>query len=188
MDILNASFAGVTLILVVVGVLFSARQTRELAKQTRISNSVGIATVVLGFNQLTQGSYELMLRRPELRPYFFGNRPCRENDPNRAEVMLLAEVLGDVLEYELSAVDIMPEVPMFAEWHGWPRNMVRRSPVLRELIDTFPEYWPALRVLLAQVREEERTGTAPARTPTSRPAHPLRRRSHPSAADVVRRG
>ncbi|WP_344082474.1 hypothetical protein [Luedemannella helvata] len=165
-----------TLILVVISVLFTARQTRELAKQTRISNSVGIATVVLGFNQLTQGSYDLILRRPELRPYFFDNRPCRENDPNRAEVLLLAEVFGDVLEYELSAVDIMPEVPMFTQWHNWPRNMVRYSPVLRELIDRFPDYWPTLRILLMQIREEELAGTVtmPVKPAPGRYAHPLR--------------
>lgn len=65
------------LILVVVSLCFSALQTREVARQSRINNRIGSANAILEINNVGQAWYDRVLEDPSLRPYFFDGGPAR---------------------------------------------------------------------------------------------------------------
>ncbi|MEO3746737.1 hypothetical protein [Plantactinospora sp. B5E13] len=146
-DLMETIVDVVGLVLVVVSLLFAAVQTRELAKQTRLNNGITRVTATSGLATLTQGWYQHLVRDPSLRPYFFAGRSCPPRGDERAVLVSLAELLADVLEGDLRTTALLPGFDFAQQWHEWPAHMLRNSPVLVEVVEAHPAWWPALRAL-----------------------------------------
>ncbi|MET8094538.1 hypothetical protein [Micromonospora sp. NPDC005220] len=142
------------LILVAVSLCFSALQTREVARQSRINNRIGSANAILEMNNVGQGWHDRLLEDPDLRPYFFDRKPCPPDDPARPKVVTLAERLADLLECNLQMAPLLPAFTFAHTWHLWPAHMLRQSPVLVEVVEEHPGWWEALDDLQQQVRAE----------------------------------
>ncbi|MEU6076234.1 hypothetical protein [Micromonospora sp. NPDC047074] len=65
------------LVLVAVSLCFSAVQTREVARQSRINNGIGSAAALMEINNLLLAWHGRLLDNPSLRPYFFDGKPPR---------------------------------------------------------------------------------------------------------------
>jgi hypothetical protein len=135
------------LVLVTASLVFAGIQTRELARQRRLSNGVARTTAVLEINALTRAWYDPLLERPELRPYFYDRQECPPDNPHRARVVVISELLADVIECNLRMVETMPGDKYYESWHHWPGEMLTMSPILRETVGTYPRWWPALALL-----------------------------------------
>jgi hypothetical protein len=153
---------------VVASLIFVAVQTRHLAKQTRTSNSIGATTALHDFVEVNHGWHERLVERPELRPYFFDQRACAPNDPNRERLLTLAEMLADVLDYDLHCARMMPTVDLFLGWHHWPRHMLSHSPILREVVERSPEWWPGLSKMHRSIQNGTETASEHPLLPRSR--------------------
>jgi hypothetical protein len=129
---------------IVLSLLFVARQTHELTRQTRINNSIGTATAVHDLIEISHNWHGNIIERPDLRPYFFADKVCSRNNPDYPTVATLAELLADLLDYDLLTANLMPGVELTAVWHHWPRHMLGHSPILREVVEAHGEWWPGL--------------------------------------------
>ncbi|MEU8421209.1 hypothetical protein AB0C15_10080 [Micromonospora sp. NPDC048835] len=164
------------LILVAVSLCFSALQTREVARQSRINNCIGSANAILEINNVGQAWHGRILDDPALRPYFFEGRPCATDDPARRRVVTLAEGLADLLECNLQMAPLLPAFTYAHTWHLWPAQMLRQSPVLAEVVEGNPGWWPGLDKLRQQIRAD---------APMTHPLLPAPRpRWRPSRSDV----
>ncbi|SCG75872.1 hypothetical protein [Micromonospora coxensis] len=151
------SIVGVAL--VVVSLCFSAVQTREVARQSRINNGIGSAAALMEINNISRAWHDRLLENPSLRPYFFDGRPSTPQDADRQRVLTLAELLADVLECELQVAALLPAFQFSHSWHQWPAYMLKQSPVLTEAVEGHPEWWPALRSLQLATRKPNADGT-----------------------------
>ncbi|MFI5836625.1 hypothetical protein ACIA5A_23390 [Micromonospora sp. NPDC051300] len=79
------------LVLVAVSLCFSALQTREVAKQSRINNGIGSAAALMEMNNLSRAWHDRLLEHPSLRAYFFQGKTCAPDDSDRSAVVTLAE-------------------------------------------------------------------------------------------------
>nr|MDT0657646.1 hypothetical protein [Micromonospora sp. DSM 115978] len=147
------SLAG--LALVAVSLCFSAVQTREVAKQSRINNGIGSAAALMEINNLSRAWHDRLLENPSLRSYFFDGKPSAPHDADRPAVLTLAELLADVLECELQVASLLPDFHFAHSWYQWPAHMLTRSPVLVEVVERHPAWWPALHHLHETTREHE---------------------------------
>ncbi|RNH98549.1 hypothetical protein EEZ25_25900 [Micromonospora aurantiaca] len=137
----------VSLMLVAVSLCFSAVQTREVAKQSRINNGIGSATALMEVNNLSRAWHDRLLENPPLRAYFFDRKPSAPTDTDRPVVITLAELLADVLERELQVAGLLPDFRFAHSWHRWPAHMLEQSPVLAEVVESHPDWWPTLHEL-----------------------------------------
>jgi len=62
----------------------------------------------------------------------------------RNSMIVLAELLADALDYDLMTAALMPNVPFFQSWHYWPRHLLTSCPILGEILDANPRWWPGL--------------------------------------------
>ncbi|WP_328416343.1 hypothetical protein OG470_26095 [Micromonospora sp. NBC_00389] len=143
----------VGLVLVAVSLGFSALQTREVARQSRINNGIGSAAALVEVNNLIRAWHERLLHDPSARPYFFDGKPATADDVERPKVLTLAELLGDVLECNLQMASLLPAFNFAHSWHHWPAQMLRQSPVLVEVVERYPDWWPTLHLLQQKIRE-----------------------------------
>ncbi|TDB75585.1 hypothetical protein [Micromonospora sp. KC723] len=150
------SLVGVAL--VVVSLCFSAVQTREVARQSRINNGIGSAAALMEMNNVSRAWHDRLLENPSLRPYFFDGRPCAPHHDDRQSVLTLAELLADVLECELQVAALLPDFHFAHSWYEWPAHMLKQSPVLAEVVECHPEWWPALRSLRRAISEPDGDG------------------------------
>ncbi|MET7958936.1 hypothetical protein [Micromonospora zamorensis] len=142
----------VGLVLVAVSLCFSALQTREVARQSRINNGIGSATALVEVNNLIRSWHERLLQDPSARPYFFDGKPCTPDDVERPKLLTFAELLGDVLECNLQMASLLPAFNFAHSWHHWPAEVLRHSPILDEVVESHPEWWPTLHLLQQQIR------------------------------------
>lgn len=169
MDLVNA----VSVASVILSLLFVARQTRDLARQTRISNSIAGAGLVHDILEVSHAWHAALADDPHLRPYFFDNRACAAGSPDRARTEIMAEMLADILDYDLVAAKLMPDAESPKEWHRWPRHMLLQSPILREVVQRHRDWWPGLSALYTQSVSGEPPGDPPPDDPVHHLPHPL---------------
>ncbi|MGN9812783.1 hypothetical protein ACTMSW_25945 [Micromonospora sp. BQ11] len=130
---------------VIASLAFVAFQTRQLTKQTRISNGIAaLGAMYNGIERLHQFQ-TFLIERPEIHPYFYSDKA--PPDPDSAEgirVRQLAPLLCDVLEYGLMTVELMPTVREHEGWHDFAIFLHGHSPVLRQVVYEHPEWWRRL--------------------------------------------
>ncbi|SCG72657.1 hypothetical protein [Micromonospora humi] len=141
------------LVLVAVSLCFSAVQTREVARQSRINNGIGSAAALMEVNNLSRAWHDRLLENPSLRAYFYDGKPSAPDDTDRPAVVTLAELLADVLESDLQVAALLPDFRSAQSWYQWPAHMLERSPVLAEVVAGQPGWWPALHALQHSIGE-----------------------------------
>ncbi|MFG2048989.1 hypothetical protein ACGFIW_16360 [Micromonospora sp. NPDC048935] len=171
----------VGLVLVAISLCFSALQTREVARQSRINNGIGSATALVEVNNLIRSWHERLLHDPSARPYFFDGKPCPPDDAERPKVLTFAELLGDVLECNLQMASLLPAFHFAHSWHHWPAEMLQHSPILNEVVESHPAWWPTLHLLQQQIR-----AGVPLTHPLSKGHKTRRRSSHSDLGGGVR--
>ncbi|MEE3920257.1 hypothetical protein V2I01_24870 [Micromonospora sp. BRA006-A] len=133
--------------LVAVSLCFSAVQTREVAKQSRINNGIGSATALMEVNNLSRAWHDRLLENPPLRAYFFDRKPSAPTDTDRSVVITLAELLADVLECELQVAGLLPDsirpllAPMARAHAGAEARPGRGGGEPPRLVATLHELW-----------------------------------------------
>ncbi|MEV6175173.1 hypothetical protein AB0L99_44155 [Streptomyces sp. NPDC051954] len=93
--------------------------------------------------------YFKMMEYPGLRKHFYEDVPCPSDEVECERVQLMAEAMADVLETGLMATRRIPETESFDDWRDYCRFILERSPVLRDLTDEHPMWWPELRQVRA---------------------------------------
>lgn len=143
------------LIGLIASLVLLAWQTREVAKQTRISNAIAGAA---GLGESTNHLREvlvLFVDRPELRSFFYDGKPCPRRGPQRIRVITIADMLADVLEVGLVTTRLIPSTESYEDWLRYSRYMLAHSPVLVDFVREHPDWFPQLALLLPFAGVEE---------------------------------
>ncbi|KMS69101.1 hypothetical protein ACM01_36490 [Streptomyces viridochromogenes] len=129
---------------VVASLLVSAWQTRELTRQTRISNGVaGAAAIYNGMERLHHVE-SLIAAQPELHVCFFGGAALPRQEDARARVLLIAAMLADTVNYGLMINALNPEMKGYRGWQSFALRLRDSAPVLVHVVNEHPHWWPAL--------------------------------------------
>lgn len=137
----------VSLLFVGGSVLLLAWQSHELAKQSRLSNQVAMASMMGQTGAELGAVHQILVDRPELWKYFYGGEPAPQGDDDLvARVSIVAEMLADCIE---GALQIGRGVPAFGkvnleDWEAYGRSVLETSPaVVAALHDARARsYWP----------------------------------------------
>jgi hypothetical protein len=135
-------------------IFYLAKQTQAAAEQGRISNAVAGVTAndtVLG---ACREVHLLILERPGARRYFYGNEPCPAGASDHEEIGTIAEMLADVMNMGIVTHRKVPDSASAGPWSSYCQNTLASSPVLRELIAAYPDFWPDLPALAPQSTTE----------------------------------
>ncbi len=135
-----------------VGLVFSvillSFQTRAVARQTKISNSIAAMSAIRDSTTDLREIYSFFIDRPELRPYFYGAKPCPQWGRTRARVLTIAEMLADALESGHLATQLAPASESHDDWIDYCKSMLRTGPAFADLVRRYPAWWPRLHRLL----------------------------------------
>lgn len=137
----------VTLVAAAGSMLYLAQQTKAATEQAKISNAVAGVTANDSVLTACREVHLLMLERPGMRQYFYGNEPCLADDQSRDEVVTIAEMLADVMNLGIVTHRNVPDSESVEPWRNYCESTLRSSPVLRELIQDHPQWWPDLPAL-----------------------------------------
>jgi hypothetical protein len=124
--------------------LFAARQTRNLAQQTKTGNAVGAATIFAAQCQLLSDAHAPLIANPALRAYFYDGKECPTADPHRQQLLTIAELMADAAECGLVVSEVHTE-----RWVEYPRYLLERSPLVREVVRD-RRFWRRLSSMLAE--------------------------------------
>ena len=75
----------------------------------------------------------VFVEHPEIRPYFYDNRPAPTEEPLRSRVLATAELVADHMESVVLSQDAV-EVSTRSVWVRYMQGIYRRSPVLRAFL------------------------------------------------------
>ena len=135
---------------VVLSLLFVARQTRELARQTKLNNRIGTLGSMHDSLEMLHEIQAIFTDKPELRSYFYDAKPCPSRGRRREALINIAEMLADTIDYGLMVVKLMPGTEEYAGWVHYALSMVQSSPTLRDHINENPEWYLEYWRLIAQ--------------------------------------
>ena len=122
----------------ILSIILLAWQTRAVAEQTKISNSIAGASVASQSADGIREIYMLFMDNPRLRPYFYGGKACPRRGSQRKRIITLAEVFADALESVLFGYKIVPSSRYLDPWTSYCHHMLEVSPTL-----TGPRIWPS---------------------------------------------
>ncbi|OHV40794.1 hypothetical protein BBK14_32440 [Parafrankia soli] len=123
-------------------VLLLAWQCWEVAKQTKIGNSIGGASVIQEAMNSDRELHSVFLERPELRAYFYDSKAQPSEGSDRDRVLTLAEMFADVLEVGLLTTRLVPSTDSNDDWTSYTRHICDHSPALVEFVRQHPEWYP----------------------------------------------
>lgn len=140
---------------VILSLLFLGRQSREVARQTRISNqTAGVAGVRDSLTHLHL-VVQTFVEHPELRRYFYGGIDPPTDPGTLAQVETVAEMLADCLEASLEAGHTLdPFAPNLGKWQDYSRDVLAKSPAMCALVAGHEEWYPRV---AAELRRSEGT-------------------------------
>jgi hypothetical protein len=163
--IMGLSLTGIVAIGGLVGAIASvgllAWQTRAVAQQAKASNAISRAAVISNSSANLRQVSMLFFEQPELWPYFYESKnppPCGDI---RTQLIVLAEMLGDIFEdglvvhrlvptirsYTDVAHRLVPTIRSYDDWVEYCSPVLTTSPVLKEIMEHHPDWWPRLRSL-----------------------------------------
>jgi len=145
----------------ILSIILLAWQTRAVAEQTKISNSIAGASVASQSADGIREIYMLFIDNPRLRPYFYGGKVCPHRGSQRKRVITLAEVFADALESVLFGYKIVPSSRYLDPWTSYCFHMLEVSPTLRDLVSGHPQWWPELHAMLPDTRSCRRRLASP---------------------------
>ncbi|WP_328939213.1 hypothetical protein OG288_36945 [Streptomyces tauricus] len=130
----------------IVSLIFLAFQTRAMSRQVSSSNNLA-GTQIL--DQTLGGLREVhfkMLEYPGMRSYFYEASPLPALGTDRDRVLTFAELMADVLDTGLQAIERTPESDN-QEWVSYCRFVMSHSPALRDMVTSHSDWWPRLAAL-----------------------------------------
>ncbi|MFI1925798.1 MULTISPECIES: hypothetical protein [unclassified Streptomyces] len=129
---------------VVVSLLVSSWQTRELTRQTSINNVMaGVSAMYNGMERLHHIE-TLIAAEPRLHGHFYGGASLPDDEDQRARVLTIAGMLADVVDYGLVITDTTPDIKFYAGWRDYALSLRRTSPAMAHLVEERPLWWAAL--------------------------------------------
>ncbi|MFF5978641.1 hypothetical protein ACFY78_07255 [Streptomyces olindensis] len=129
---------------VVASLLVSAWQTRELTRQTVISNGVAGAAAIYNGMERLHHIEGVIAAQPELYAYFYGSAGLPRQEDTRARVLLITAMLADTVNYGLLINTLNPELKGYKGWQGFALRLRESSPALVHVVGEHPDWWPAL--------------------------------------------
>ncbi|MET8249807.1 hypothetical protein [Micromonospora sp. NPDC005197] len=135
---------------VVGSLLFSGWQTRQLIEQSKLQNAVAGTTGVQQPMELLHGVLRMLFEEPSLRPYLYERKVCPPEGDERARVLTVAEMFGDVLEVGLHSTTTIASTDAQEDWLDYSRFLLGHSPTLVEVVSTHPRWYPALAAMLTE--------------------------------------
>ena len=130
----------------IVSLIFLALQTRAMSRQVSSSNSLA-GTQIL--DQTLAGLREVhfkMLEYPGMRSYFHEASPMRPPGTDRDRVLTFVELMADVLDTGIQAIERIPESDN-QEWVSYCRFVMSHSPALHDMVTSHSNWWPRLAAL-----------------------------------------
>jgi hypothetical protein len=119
--------AGITLagdVILAVTLLVFITQARSMTRSTRASVYQTVAQQMMSIDQL-------FVERPELRPYFYGNKPPPTEEIERERVAAFAELFVDFMDNLVGQTPHIPE-HLGESWRAYFRAVASTSPAIRE--------------------------------------------------------
>lgn len=95
----------------------------------------------------------VFVEKPELRQYFYDNRPAPTEEPLRSRVLAVAELVADHLESIVLSQDVV-EARTNVVWVRYMQGLYRRSPVLRSFLAPENEGYRYADVFLALLQAD----------------------------------
>lgn len=126
--------------------LFIAKQAYELVSQSRAANRRAAFEAAQAATHDIDAVLAVLVERPELRPYFFDNVATADEAERRARVLTLGIWMLDALAGGVHAEEFDNENsshPM----KTYAEEMLKASPVMRDLLDEHPHWWGRLQRL-----------------------------------------
>jgi len=147
------TIASVVGIVGVIGsLMFSGLQTRLLARQTAIQNSIARASTVSAQSAMMQTLMMLFASSPELRDYFYGDLPCPKDDPLRGRVVSVSEAMADVLSTALSTSEAIRDASAWTACRDYAKHLLRHSPTLLMVVTEHPLWWPDVTAIVKELQ------------------------------------
>lgn len=125
-------------------ILFSAWQIRQLTRQTAINNGIAAASAIYNSIERLHNVGTLIFEHPQLNQYFFHGAAMPEPGPEREQVLTLANMFADALDYGLMIKSLAPETGEYDCWDHYVAGMFASSPVIRRVVSDHPSWWPTL--------------------------------------------
>ena len=144
----------VSLAAIVVSVLLLALQTRELAKQTRVANSLAGASTLAAQSAQLATALVALVEHPELRPHFYSGLPSPSDPATQSRIATIAELFADAIESSLQASGL---VESFAgndsDWRSYAAGHCRSSPAVEQVVRDHAGWYPLMAEVLVQLSE-----------------------------------
>lgn len=128
---------------------FQTRANVQQAKisndQAKVSNNIACATVISNASSNLHEVFQVFIDHPELWPYFYESKNPPLRGHKRVRINVVAETLGDVFEDGLVAHSLIPTSRSSEDWVRYCRLVLTASPIMNEILQSNPEWWPELR-------------------------------------------
>ncbi|MCX4823209.1 hypothetical protein OG883_25640 [Streptomyces sp. NBC_01142] len=126
-------------------ILFSALQTRTLSRQTAISNGISAASAIYNSIERLHNIGNLLYQAPHLAKYFHEGAPIpAESSTERTQVLLLAHMYADCLDYGLMIKGLAPEAGAYDCWDTYAEGRLSSSPAIVFVLAQHRSWWPTL--------------------------------------------
>ncbi|MFI6032789.1 hypothetical protein ACIBBD_01145 [Streptomyces sp. NPDC051315] len=142
----------------VFSILFSAWQIRQLTQQTAITNGIAAASAINNSVERLHNVGTLIFQHPQLNRYFFHGAAVPEPGDEREQVLTLAHMFADALDYGLMIKSLAPGTSEYDCWDHYVAGMFATSPAVRQVVLDHPSWWPTL---APHLPEQSRRATAP---------------------------
>jgi hypothetical protein len=130
-DVITAYGTVISDLLVAFSMIFAARQCGLAARQTEKAAVAIRASTYQGVNSQLQEIDLLFVHNPELRPYFYDNKPLPANWRDYHQVMAVAELLVDFMDNVVTQSYAMPD-DHAQVWYDYFECQYHSSPAIRE--------------------------------------------------------
>lgn len=123
-------FVGITMLVNALQSYELTMQTRFLAEATRATNKINTASVSLNINSTMHDLSRMLIKRPELYAYIYGDLPLPEEEPIRTRVLAASEMFIDFMSMTLDQAPLLADETA-GVWRRYFADLVARSAVLQ---------------------------------------------------------
>jgi hypothetical protein len=130
-------WADIAVIVTGLGVLLVLYQVHQGRRDSHVQLVTGMTTMMLEVDRA-------LIDYPEMRRYIGGGkRAPRKNKEKRERAMALSMALANALDHVVLHLRFMDDEGQRA-WRAYIAETYATSPVLRELLEDNPSWWPSL--------------------------------------------
>jgi hypothetical protein len=129
---------------VILSLLIAAYQSHQLAEQAKANNAIGFTNAYYtSIERLHELDFRLV-ENPRLYKYFYSGRDSPPTGEERAQVLALARIYADTLDFGLRIHKIIPDADRYEGWADFALAIKDSSPAIRHTVLSTPTYWPEL--------------------------------------------